>query len=306
MGTEPKRHHYIPQFILRNFCFDGRKHLNYYNISNNEFSVEETTNVFMVRNLYRDEVNYQDNPTQLEKDLSKYEIAVTNIIKGKFLFEDDILLTQDEDERIKLFLAIMAFRSKSTREQFGKFDDKDKQYYNLLKEGETFEEIWIRNLEKIVNCRSLAEVIKSPEIDEIIKMAMKRDSFGIAGKYLIIAERRGNEDFFIGDCYPLITFGEFDGGLKLPMYSFYPISPSRIIILAANGVEGTPRNLQDYDANFIKKPTIMPNSNMYRITVRKIYEDKVKMINQNMFDATKAICGNIAFKDRDKISILKE
>lgn len=304
MGTEPKRHHYIPQFILRNFCFNESNHLNYYDISNNKFSVEETSNVFMIRNLYRDEVNYPDNPIQLEKDISKYETEIANIIRKKLLLGDDILITQDEDERLKLFLAIMPFRSKSTREQFGKFDDNDKQYYNLLKEGETFEEIWIRNLEKIINCRSLAEVIKNPEIDEIIKMAMKRDSFGIAGKYLIIAERRGNEDFFIGDCYPLITSGEFDGGLKLPMYSYYPISPSRILILAANGVEGTPRNLQDYDADFIRKPVIMPNSNMYRITVRKIYEDEVKMINQSMFDATKAIGGNIAFKDRDRISIL--
>ena len=93
---EPIRHHYIPQFILKNFCFDDEKHLNYYDISNNKFSVEETTNVFMVKNLYRDEVNYQDNPVQLENDLSKYEMEISRIFKDKFLESNSFTLTIDE------------------------------------------------------------------------------------------------------------------------------------------------------------------------------------------------------------------
>ena len=302
----PVRHHYIPQFILKNFCFDENKHLNYYDIKNNEFSVQETSNVFMVKNLYRDEENYQDNPVQLENDLSKYETEMAKIFKEKFLESDTFGLTIEEDDRIKLFLAIMPFRSKATREQFGKFTEQDKQYYNLLKDGETFEDIWIRNLEKIVNCRSLNEVIKSKEIDEIMKVAIMRDSFGMFGRYFIVAERRGKEDFFISDCYPVTTFGEFDGGLKIPMFSYYPISPARVVILTANGVEGAPRDMQDYEEGFLRKPVIVPNSNQFKFTVRKIYEDKVKIINQNMYEATKAIGGNIAFKDEERISIFKE
>lgn len=300
----PVRHHYIPQFILKNFCFDEYKHLHYYDIEKKEFSVKETTNVFMQRNLYRDEVNYQDNPVQLENDLSKYEMEMAKIFKEKFLESDAFGLTIEDDDRIKLFLAIMTFRSKATREQFGKFTEQDKQYYNLLKDGETFEDIWIRNLEKIVNCRSLNEVIKCKEIDEIIKAAIMRDSFDMFGRYFIVAERRGKEDFFISDCYPVTTFGEFDAGLKIPMFSYYPIFPARVVILAANGVEGAPRDMQDYEEGFLRKPVIVPNSNQFKFTVRKIYEDKVKIINQNMFEATKAISGNIAFKNKDRISVI--
>lgn len=54
---EPIRHHYIPQFILRNFCFNDRGDLFYYDKENSKTSVKNTRDIFMVRNLYRDEIN---------------------------------------------------------------------------------------------------------------------------------------------------------------------------------------------------------------------------------------------------------
>lgn len=235
---EPIRHHYIPQFILRNFCFDDNKHLNYYDICKNEVSIKETTEVFMERNLYRDEVNYKDNPVQLENDLAKYEMEVSKIFKDKFLEADSFKLTIDEDERIKLFLAIMPYRSKTTREKFNNFGEENDEYYKLIKNGETFEEVWIRNLEKIVICRSLNEVIRRSDIDDIIKSHIMRDSFGIRGRYFIVAERRGCEDFFISDCYPVTAFYLLDSGFRIPLFSYYPIAPSRVVILSAYGMGG--------------------------------------------------------------------
>ena len=301
---EPVRHHYIPQFILKNFCFDEYKHLNYFDIAKNELSVKETTEVFMERNLYRDEVNYKENPVQLENDLSKYEMEMSKIIKDRFLDSDTFGLTIDEDERLKLFLAIMTFRAKTTRDKISNTDEADREFYTNMKQDESFYDRWIRNLELIVKCRSISEVMRNAEIDKIIKAAMIRDTFGLFGLYFIVAERRGHEDFFIGDCYPVTTFGIFDGGVKVPMFSYFPISPSRVIILAANGVEGAPRDMQDYDSGFLRKPVIVPNSNQFKFTVRKIYEDKVKIINKNMFEATKEIGGNIAFRDNNRISVV--
>ncbi|MDE6214718.1 MAG: DUF4238 domain-containing protein, partial [Lachnospiraceae bacterium] len=36
MNKEPIRHHYIPQFILRNFCFDEENRLYYFNKKTSE------------------------------------------------------------------------------------------------------------------------------------------------------------------------------------------------------------------------------------------------------------------------------
>ena len=54
MDKEPVKHHYIPQFILRNFCFDDRSHLFYYDKKISKIYKRETKDIFMIRNLYRD------------------------------------------------------------------------------------------------------------------------------------------------------------------------------------------------------------------------------------------------------------
>ncbi len=64
MKIEPKRHHYIPQFILKNFCYDENNHLLYFDKKSGKISSEDTRDVFMVKNLYRDEINNADNPTK--------------------------------------------------------------------------------------------------------------------------------------------------------------------------------------------------------------------------------------------------
>ena len=62
------------------------------------------------------------------------------------------------------------------------------------------------------------------------------NTFGFFGTYLIIAERRGNEDFIIGDSYPSFQMARTDDGNNVPMLNYYPISPDRVIILAVSDI----------------------------------------------------------------------
>lgn len=118
MNKEPIRHHYIPQFILRNFCFSNNGLLSYYDKKTKKTSFERPNDVFMVKNLYRDEINSSYEPTKIEKDLALYENEVAPIIKNKFLNQKDIVLTLEENSKLKLFFAIMGLRSKRTNELF--------------------------------------------------------------------------------------------------------------------------------------------------------------------------------------------
>lgn len=49
---EPIRQHYIPQFILRNFCFDDSNSLFFYSLKDKTVSVKNTRDVFMEKQLY--------------------------------------------------------------------------------------------------------------------------------------------------------------------------------------------------------------------------------------------------------------
>lgn len=132
ISKEPIRHHYIPQFILRNFCFDEDRHqLFYFDKKTSTLSIKQTRDIFMVKNLYRDEINNSNDIMKIEKDMAQFESEAAKIITGRFLKEDEISISLEEDERLKLFFAIMGFRSKLTSKTFSaETSDENKVFYS--------------------------------------------------------------------------------------------------------------------------------------------------------------------------------
>ena len=239
----PIRQHYIPQFILRNFSNDN-KTIKYHDISENKNKTLEIRNVFMEKHLYNDEINYADCPQKIENDLSKYESEVAPIIK-RFIENDSFLLTLEESEKLKLFFAIMAFRNKNVKKSIINYSNETKECFKKYQKDLNYVDFWKRNLGYLVNCRSLSEVLNHNKIDESIKIFMRRDCFGVAGTYFLLFEKRGDTSFIIGDAYPTDTRVENN----LHCYSYFPISPDRLILLVSSGVE----YVQDGILNFSKK-----------------------------------------------------
>ena len=296
---EAIRHHYIPQFILRNFCFDNRGHLFYYSKNFSQISVKDTTGIFMKRNLYRDDINNPDNPTKIEKDMACFENEVSQIIKKGFLNRDEVSITLEEDERLKIFFAIMAFRSKNAGEKFGiQISDESRDFYSKYQSDGNFTDFWKRNLGNLVNCRSLREVMDHVEIDDPIKLFFCRDTFGYFGRYFIIIERRGPIDFVIGDAYPTVISGVMDSGLELQMYSIFPISPDRVLLLADNGVKGAPRNIAVFSNEVLKKPRLNSDRGIITIRVKKVYESEVRYVDSVL---EKESHEGFAFRNRERV-----
>jgi len=280
---QPIRHHYIPRFLIRPFCFEEGQ-LFYFDKERNEVIKSTPEDVFMERNLYRDSINHKDNPTQIENDLAKFENRMAKIIK-KMRDDDEVILTLEQEESLRLFFAIMGFRAKRTSEMFGeKHLDDFEQYYSLFQEDGDLTDFWKRNLGELVNCRSLQDVFDNPVIDDPIKLFMRRDVYGLFGLYPMIIERRGNEDFILSDCYPLIIEGSFPDGVSAPVYSVYPISPSRAVILVAVGAEGAPSAVTGFEAGFFQRPRMQRDRKSINIHIKKVYEEYVHDINQMLID----------------------
>lgn len=118
--------------------------------------------------------------------------------------------------------------------------EESRVFYSKYQADEDFSDFWKRNLSNLVNCRSLREVMNHKGIDVPIKIFFCRDTFGYFGRYFTIAERRGPLDFVISDTYPTVISGVMDSGMKLEMYSMFPISPERVLLLASEGVQWAP------------------------------------------------------------------
>ena len=282
MHPEPIRHHYIPQFILKNFCFEERR-LHYFDKETRCISVRETKDVFMERNLYRDEINYAGNPVKIEKDLADYEREVAPIIKERFLTEREIFLTKEEDAKLHLFFAIMGFRSLNARLCFGeKVSKHSRAFYKRYQPDGNILDLWKRNLGYIVQCRSFEEVWNHPHIDDPMKLFFRRDTIGYFGKYIAVVEANEESAFVIGDTYPVVIQGILPNGLPVIMYEIFPISSNRVLLMANNGVQGTPKDVLVLREFLFQPPKYIEETNMLRIRVRKLCTDEVQYINQEI------------------------
>ena len=284
MKNEPKRHHYIPQFILKNFCINGTDFLWYFDKQSKQLSKKKTKDVFMVRNLYRDEINIPDNPTEIENDLAKYENEISKILKEKFLTGEKIELTSKEDDKIKLFFAIMSFRSKATNQMFGEHMTQNaKKYYKNYQKNEDFQDLWKRNLGYIVKCRSIKEIIEHPDIDDPFKFFFYRDTIGNSGLITVVVEPKEGESFLIGDTYPVDVRGVADSGREIPLYGIFPISRNRVILMAESGAREAPREVTHFRDCIFIPPISNQEADTIRIRVKKLYSEEVRYINGEIF-----------------------
>ena len=272
----PIKHHYIPQFLIRPFCNEHGTLL-YYDLKTHKTTERKPEEIFMERYLYKDVVNNPDDPVLLEKEFSKLESEAARIIK-KLSSEDDVVILCEEEEKLRIFLAIMGLRSKRALDQFCDEDSAD--YYVKYQKNEDFSDFWKRNLEGLVRCTSIKEIMHSTEIDQPIKLFMLRDLVGLTGIYTMLVERRGNEDFLLSDCYPLVIEGSSENGVKVQEYMIFPISPKRAIMLVSDGIQYASLGASGFDRTFFKQPILSRDGKSLRIRINKIYERDVHWINE--------------------------
>lgn len=237
----------------------------------------------MARNLYRDEINYSADPVKIEKDLAGYEREVAQIIKERFLSEREIFLSLEEEAKLRLFFAIMGFRSLNTSQHFGeKISKQSTVFYKQYQADGNIIDMWKRNLGHIVQCRSFEEVWNHPHVDDPMKLFFQRDTVGYLGKYIAVAEANDDNAFVIGDSYPVVINGILPNGLPLIMYEIFPISSKRVLFMANNGVQGTPRDVLVLREFLFQPPKFIEESNLLRIRAKKLCTDEVQFINREV------------------------
>ena len=91
-----------------------------------------------------------------------------------------------------------------------------------------------------------------------------------------------DDDFIIGDIYPVVVTGTLSNGLPLPMYEIFPISSKRVLFMANLGVEGTPRDVLFLRNFLFLPPKYIQEQNLLRIRVKKLSRDEVKYINKEI------------------------
>ena len=166
--NEPIKHHYIPQFILRNFNKEGNR-VCYWNIENNKLEERSTSSIFMEKNLYRNN-DYSDEPTKIERKFSQLENEISQLIKNNILNREVITLTRAEAFKLRNFLFLMSFRIRARMQQYRdqNFTPDTKEYLSSYVKNENYEKLWLEELNNILDAKSIENVLNA-DVDSIMK-----------------------------------------------------------------------------------------------------------------------------------------
>ncbi len=305
-----RKHHYIPQFILKNFK-DENGQVKYWNKENNKLEKRNTKSVFMNINMYRDETLNEENPTQIESKFSVFECEIADLIYKKILNQNEIVLKRSELEKLRIFMTLMSFRSNSRMEQYknNSFDESTRNILLKFQPDGNFEELWKRELDALASCRNYEEIEKSELVDPIIKLDFTNN---LKGFYMTFVDARGGQ-FILSDIYPTLEVFPV-GGINIHMHCLLPLSPTRMLLL--NHImfkkenQNNPMFREMIELSQIKGDAIVPPNNKYKIygsmsmddeyiyKVRKIYASDVCYMNALVLNETRV---GVIFRDTDRV-----
>ena len=220
------KQHYIPQFIIKNFCKTDKKTY-FFDVSNKSITQKFPNDIFEEKYLYEYSQDKKESINKIELDLAKFETEVGNVIK-QFLINYSVSVSFEESEMLKYFFFIMILRSKFMLSSHNKeILEFNQQSFPDITEKE-LDEFYKENLEKLVNCRTLMDINETINTQFIQYAAMM-----LVNKHLVLFECGDKLEFVLGDAYP-IALGQkihpLDIFNRMSLVSLiFPISYNRAI-----------------------------------------------------------------------------
>lgn len=220
------KQHYIPQFIIKNFCKTDKKTY-YFDVSNKSITQKFPNEIFEEKYLYEYSQDKKDNINKIELDLAKFEADASYVLKP-FLTNNNVSVSFEESEMIKYFFFIMILRSKFMLSVYNKEILEFNQLSFLDITEKELDEFYKKNLEKLVNCRTLMDINETINTQFIQYAAMM-----LVNKHLVLFECGDKLEFVLGDAYP-IALGQkihpLDIFNRMSLVSLiFPISYNRAI-----------------------------------------------------------------------------
>lgn len=301
--SEPIKHHFIPQFILKNFTHNNDQ-IFYWNKENSKIEIRNTKSVFMVKNLYRDEQNHPTDPAIIERKFAQLESTIATIFQDKIIGKDLIVLTRNENENLRKFLYLLSFRSSTRKQQYidANFDEMTKSHLSQYVVNDDYVDLWLREIEMILDAENYHDIQKNERVSWTIRTDFWTH---LSSYYMTFVTPRG-QDFILGDVYPtaeIYPLG-FHGANLYPHFIF-PISPTLLLVLNHIAFKAeTPKELpmvaQMVSLSRIKGNLIIPpkanyvtngkfsKDDTYMYRVNKIYTDEVDYLNMLMLNEVRS------------------
>jgi hypothetical protein len=139
--------HYIPQFILKNFCNIDEKTINLLDIINFKVEKRNVDRAFYKKNFYDIKPSVSEDPKALEKMFGTLlESKLAQIIKRITQDQANFTLTRYELELLKKYIAIQRYRNPSNQSYYSENYKGDVLSKYSIKPDETESDFWKREM----------------------------------------------------------------------------------------------------------------------------------------------------------------
>ena len=220
MGNVPKKQHYVPQFLLKNWSQGNKKRIFVFDKKSNKSFPSSVKNIAHENNFYEDEILGYENNTEIK--LSGLEGDAAPII-SKILSEGTIKnLTESEHKLLCLFSSVQLLRTNNTREFLEGFNEiLSEKIQDWGGDPNTL-------VENLLNMSK--EEVKSSSIGMLNTLPTELVG-NFIDKELSLLKAPPNSSFYISD-HPIIKHNHFPrehrGNLGIGLYGieiYFPISP---------------------------------------------------------------------------------
>ena len=220
MSSIPKKQHYVPQFLLKNWSQSNKKRVFIFDKMSNKSFSSSIKNIAHENNFYKDEILGYENNTEIK--LSELEGDAAPII-NKIVSEGTIKnLADSEHKLLCLFSAVQMLRTNNTREFLEGFNE-------IL--TERIQDWGLEPNNDVENFSNMSkEEVKSSSIGILNSLPVELVG-NFIDKELALLEAPINCSFYISD-HPVIKHNHFPrehrGNLGIGLYGieiYFPISP---------------------------------------------------------------------------------
>lgn len=219
-SPHPKKHHYVPQFILKNFCLSKKNRLYVFDKSQTKIFPSHVRDIGHENNFYKEKtIKYDiDTESKLAELESTCAPIIRKIIENKSIFN----LSTVEFRSLCLFTAVQLDRTNNSRETLTHINNEIAD--------------WIQESGLSPDQIEGYETLNEEDIKELSIHTLRTGSAEMAehliSKELMLVEAPKGESFYISD-NPVTLYNhfprEYRGNLGLAVEGieiYYPISPN--------------------------------------------------------------------------------
>ncbi|EOC5443610.1 DUF4238 domain-containing protein [Vibrio parahaemolyticus] len=302
--NEPKKQHYVPQFLLRNFALGKKKRVHVYDLKAGKSFVSHVRDIGHENNFY----HHPYNGNEMEHALSELEAEVAPIIDGVLATSSIAHLSEEDQGILARFTIIQMMRVNAFREDLTEISD-------LILERFSDEDV-VRGSQADKLLQEIASNNSKQSSIDMLWNLPEQLLPHLLDKHLSLQQAPKGSSFYISD-NPIVKYNyfpqEYRGNLGLALKGIevhFPISPKYCLsYLCSEVVQDVRKSVERHHLAVVMNGEQVQDQTEALRLLNQIDTQKTQLLSKENMEHHNSLqvlyCSRFIYSSRDDFSLLK-